>query len=769
MQAVAPIFQPSISVTELMRSSGPLRDLKSWYIYNARDMETVSYFETKGLRRVLVVDEQSADPGIGQPPVALDEDHISISKVISRSSHLYQGVRRLLTSICAAQWSVDEKLGRWPLPTGVIPVGRDPLVAEAVRRLLDDDRGGVLFTGGPAIGKTTVALAVANQIDVVERFGARRGLIRLDQEGAVDSKSLMQAIAAAVAPIGIPPTWEVCLTSLTQAPALLVLDNLETPWERDRAGTEGVLRELLSTTRAVVCATLRGSERPCPEVWKSSREIDGLDFASARDLFERISGVGDPSSKIVDDLIQAMDGIPLAIELMAEQAQFTPLPVLWEEWVARRTALLRRSPNANDAATNLEVSIDLSLASPRVTVEGATLFRMLGRMPAGLIVGELDVLLDGLGYEAASSLRRTRLAYDHGGRIVLLSPVREYSSTLRLPDEKAMLLAESVLEKIRTHGPAAGVQETREGVNRLAEEGANLDEGIRLALDLGLVNALTDVVSHVGDFQRFSGLGQPATLVSIAETAQRAGNKVVEGRASLRAGEVFLHRSDYEAAIVAFNRAEKAFKSTDERISQATCTKCAGDVLLQLGRFEEAAPKYCSALRGYRRRGSQIGEANCWSRLAEVAILAEKHPFAARCLDRADALYSLVPDFLGKANCTLFRALIATASDQVDHADSLITVAAVTFEELGDLEGVGNAALGMAEIAARRQALQLRDGHLRAGLEAFIAVQNPQLIGEAHKRLAEVTSGEERKFHLDEADRNWRSVNRLDLLSRLER
>ncbi|NEQ85312.1 MAG: hypothetical protein F6K26_35900, partial [Moorea sp. SIO2I5] len=93
------LTQTTVSVKELKAHSPQLRKLNQWYRENVRSLgiATKVYFETQRVKGILVVDPVSADPGIeGVQPVAMPDDHISISKPESQNSLVYRGVKKFI-------------------------------------------------------------------------------------------------------------------------------------------------------------------------------------------------------------------------------------------------------------------------------------------------------------------------------------------------------------------------------------------------------------------------------------------------------------------------------------------------------------------------------------------------------------------------------------------------------------------------------------------------------------------------------------------------
>jgi hypothetical protein len=77
------LTQPTVNVQKLREHSPQLKNLNEWYRQNVEKLgiKTKVFYETKPLNGILVVDEDSYNPGIRDvKPVAISEDYISIAK-----------------------------------------------------------------------------------------------------------------------------------------------------------------------------------------------------------------------------------------------------------------------------------------------------------------------------------------------------------------------------------------------------------------------------------------------------------------------------------------------------------------------------------------------------------------------------------------------------------------------------------------------------------------------------------------------------------------
>ncbi|MFM6278715.1 MAG: AAA-like domain-containing protein, partial [Dolichospermum sp.] len=96
---IGTLARTTVSVDELKSHLPQLRQLNEWYRQNVDLMAitTKVYFETKAILGILVVDPDSANPGIKDvQPTATDDDHISITKPKSPDNLVYKGVSRFI-------------------------------------------------------------------------------------------------------------------------------------------------------------------------------------------------------------------------------------------------------------------------------------------------------------------------------------------------------------------------------------------------------------------------------------------------------------------------------------------------------------------------------------------------------------------------------------------------------------------------------------------------------------------------------------------------
>jgi hypothetical protein len=303
--------------------------------------------------------------------------------------------------------------------------GRVDLIEELVTILLLNPPPRVPVQGGPGYGKSTLCLAVLHERRVVERFGSRRWFIRCD--GATTAEDVMKEIALALhLPVG-PSLGPRVLATLGQAAGILVLDNAETPWKAAPLETEELLCRLGNIKELALIAAMRDQQRPYGPAWREPPiSVMPLAPTDSRKAFLAIAGERYAADRHLDDLISAVDGIPLAIELLAHAAEAEPnLEGLWRRWQEKRAVFLSRR-DRRTRLVNAAVCFELSITSGRMTDEARQLLSLLAVLPDGLAQEDLAMVMPAHSRGAAETLRQVSLAFNEAGRLRALATIREH-------------------------------------------------------------------------------------------------------------------------------------------------------------------------------------------------------------------------------------------------------------------------------------------------------------------------------------------------------
>ncbi|KAJ7111965.1 hypothetical protein C8R44DRAFT_856537 [Mycena epipterygia] len=306
--------------------------------------------------------------------------------------------------------------------------GRESELRDVINILRrDSPRMAILGTGG--IGKTSLATAALHHPEIMSRF-TNRYFISCDS--AVTSSDL---VSIAASNLSLEPSRnlaKVVAHHLSSGPpSLLVFDNFETPWEPvdGRAEVENFLSLLADVPHVALLITMRGAERPGKVQWTRPflPPLMPLTHTAARQTFIDIADETHDESEM-DELLRLTDNLPLAVSLVANVACSEGCATALARWKYESTALLS---DGYDKRSNLEISIMLSLSSPRIlsSPDAQDLLSLMSLLSDG--ISDTDLLQSKLPIpdirKCKTALVRTSLAYlDHAGRLRVLAPIREY-------------------------------------------------------------------------------------------------------------------------------------------------------------------------------------------------------------------------------------------------------------------------------------------------------------------------------------------------------
>ena len=614
------------------------------------------------------------------------------------------------------------------LPPKPACFGRERDLEKLVAVLLSLKPDPVPILGSAGIGKTNLAISALHDPGVAVRYGARRIFLRCD--GLKSRADLVAALAGflglQIAP-GIEPA---VLAELGRLPGLLVLDNAETPWEGDTLAVEELLGLLGEIAGLALVVTLRGNQRPAGVGWSEAFHPSNLDLPAARSCFLAASGREFESDPRLDALIEAVDRLPLALQLLGRQAEGEPsLESVWERWQAERTAMLQAGDGCH-RLTNLELSYEISLTGPRMTAAAVRLLRMSGQLPGGLAHQDIDAVMPGQGLAAAAVLRKTGMAFDESGRLRTPATLREYmkSKYQPQPEDDGRLLSHFL--DLATRGDRVGAAGGADAVHRLSPEIANIEALLLRALSHSLSPRAVEVAPKWGKFVWLTGAGSAQTLKAATRVAKSAGD--VRGQASClkSLGNIALGRSDHRQARARYEEALPLFRQVGDVLGEANCIQSLGDIALRRSDHGQARARYEEALPLYRQVGSVLGEVNCIYRLGDIALERSDHRQARARYEEALPLYRQVGDVLGEANCIYRLGDIALERSEHAPARTQYAEALPLYRQVGDVLGEANCIWRLGQIAL----VGPEHGQARARYEEALLLyrQVGSVVGEAN-------------------------------------
>ncbi|KAJ7319425.1 P-loop containing nucleoside triphosphate hydrolase protein, partial [Mycena albidolilacea] len=338
----------------------------------------------------------------------------------------------------------------------------------------------IAILGAGGMGKTSLARAVLHQTEIRTRYAQNRFFVACSS--AITKLELVNLIGAH---LGLKPGKDLTQAVLQQfssnAPSLLILDELETLWEP--MSSRGDIEELLSLLTDI---TMRGAERPAKVLWTRPflGSLQPLDQEAARLTFSDIADSGHNMEE-VDEILSLTDNMPLAISLLAHLADTEGCSNVLSRWDKERTSLISEG---FDKRSNLDLSISLSLSSQRIQLvpHSHELLSLLSMLPDGL--SDADLIQSKLPLEnilkCKTALKSTTLAYsDEHKRLKVLMPIQEYLQQHQPPrDHLVQSLLQYFEEMLKFHADYHGTQSNSSTIPQIKSNFTNIQKVLQWGL-----------------------------------------------------------------------------------------------------------------------------------------------------------------------------------------------------------------------------------------------------------------------------------------------
>ena len=644
----------------------------------------------------------------------------------------------------------------------VIATLRDLLAQGAVRLLT--------LTGAPGIGKTRLALQVAR--DVQDHF--KDGAFFVGLAPVDDPELVAPTIAEA---LGLSDQGTESLLAdlqlwLRNRQILLVLDNFEQIIEAAPVVAEllGSCPELkvLVTSREVLHIT--GEQRfqvPPLQTANPTRlaPIETLVTYPAVALFieraravEPNFGLTEKNAQAVAAICARLDGLPLAIELVAAHIRLlTPqeMQVRLDTRLPLASGGLRDLPARQQTLT---AAIDWSYSL--LTQEEQTLFARLGVFVGGCALAAVEAVCNATGDIGMGVLRGLASLVDKSllqreedalneSRFTMLEMIREYAAEClvesgegekikRLHAEYHLAFAEVAALQIESPEQAiwlARLESVHDNM-RAALQWSQSPEGDP-QLGLRLTEALAPFWTIRGHFHE--GRAWLSRMFSRAEGQQRT---ILLGKAYARAGRFAFRQSDYAAARGYYTESLAISRELADMSGIASALRGLGNVATEEGDYLEASHLFEEGLAIARELGDLLKVADClvgagWaalhqgnyalaneqfeealtlcrnmdhkeeaafalSGLGEVAVRQGEYVRAVSLIDESLTLRWGIDDRWGIAISLGTLAWVALRQGDHDRALQLLRESILMREELGDKGGIAWCLERFAEIEGKR-------------------------------------------------------------------
>jgi predicted ATPase/DNA-binding SARP family transcriptional activator len=603
---------------------------------------------------------------------------------------------------------------RLPVPPTEL-IGREPELSDLAQLVTEPGVRLVTVTGPGGIGKTRLVLELASRL--AGRF--QDGVFFIDLSPLQDSSLVLSEVARA---LGVPDRADEPLldqvTSFLQARvALLVLDNLEHLLDA-RIDLSQLLRGLdgprvLITSR--VRLRLYGEHvyqvpaLPVPALDQPTGAAELADVPAVALFVARSRAANhafeltEDNAAVIAELCIRLDGIPLALELVAARSDaYSPGDLLGK--MDRRLSFITGGPvDLPKRQQTLRAAIDWSyeLLEPGDQETFATLSLFSGQFTEAAATAVCQTSRTNLDGLVDNSLV-ARVQRDATASLRMLETVREYAHRrlAERPDKEALqrrfvAYYAGLVEEAEPHLRGEG---QTDWLDRLADEQDNLNAAFRLALVLEPGAALRMAV--------------------VLWRSWRIHGYLTQGREWL--GEALERAQDAETTL------------------RAKALNAAAALAMEQGDSDAAHRSQLSSLQGFEEAGDRAGVAMATNDLAIMVATEGDHEQAASLFQRAIELAAELGDrgrlatFQG--NLGLLKLLDgdrAEATPLLESAAQELSACGDVYESLPVRQSLGLAYFLGGDIARARQTLldQVREASaigsrldLLAGLEAIAAI-----------------------------------------------
>ncbi|HYO49039.1 MAG TPA: tetratricopeptide repeat protein [Chloroflexia bacterium] len=650
-------------------------------------------------------------------------------------------------------------------PTSLI--GREQEIAEARNKLWRTDVRLLTLTGPPGIGKTRLGLAVADALRGEFEHGVWFvPLAPLTGPGLVAS-SISQALGVQENP-GQPIEDTLC-EHVRDRRMLLLLDNFEHVVEaapligRMLSLAPGL--KVLATSRALLHVygehelPVRPLSLPDPA---STPTVEELAKYSAVALFVARTQAVKPDFRLslenaytVAEICVRLDGLPLAIELLAARAKlFAPDAMLVR--LDQRLSLLTGGPRDRDSRQQtLRGAIDWSYNILEPNEQA--LFRHIAVFAGGCELAALEAVhpmpdgaLDGAESLVDKSLLVLYPPGEQAGdepRFGMLETIREYALERLVElgeiEHARRRHAEYYASFAEAAGPELSGSEQNLWLGRVAREHDNLRAALRWTLDRGDVQTAARIAGEMWRFwwvRSFFNegrawldevLGQSHSIdVSLKATVLRGAGTLAHVQGDFRQGQLL------------FEESLALYRELDDKQGIADVLTSLSNTAMGLNDLRRAQAYLEESLGLYRELGNTHSIAVSLSQLGNVAYLTEQYALAKARYEESLALFRELSDTHRAAVVLHNLGEVSYYQGEYARAKGFHEESLGLFRELGSTYGIAYALTSAGKCAqADGDNTQAKSLHTEA-LALFQTMGCKQevaqcLIGIAHAEVVE--------------------------------
>ncbi|KAK7062371.1 hypothetical protein R3P38DRAFT_3303306 [Favolaschia claudopus] len=485
--------------------------------------------------------------------------------------------------------------------------GREALIDQVASLLTVESTSRVCITGAGGMGKTSVALAVAESATITTIF--KKEYIFWIPCIEAKSSDLLRRILYAQLRV-TAETYDSLEPLLEELDAnkerrLLLLDNFETPWlsgeGRDKVGD--ILARLAALPHIALLVTMTSSFTPGDIEWQH-RPLAPLDPGAAREAFKakyRDAAGGDQlaeDQRELDEFLASIGHMPLAITLAAAiggRLRVSPAELL-RDW---RTAGIGIMSGHETLSMDETIRVSMERGVVRSNPDAMTVLAVLSMLPAGTTGDNLRWWAPSVAspFAAVQTLRAAALVEQGDGpfastRIYVRPPILSYMSQQnRISVEIRNQVHDACYAFVLRHKSIPDERKFKADLAALAAEESNI-QGLLMDTELPeLRPSAIDALIAFGFYQSWTkaSTAVASRALKIAQAARdaiAAVNGTDMGAAARRVAEAhqclaasYSTLSQYKKASRHFEQASVCFKSLPEGADLGSSGECSMQTL----------------------------------------------------------------------------------------------------------------------------------------------------------------------------------------------
>ncbi|KAI0292942.1 hypothetical protein B0F90DRAFT_1767144 [Multifurca ochricompacta] len=613
-----------------------------------------------------------------------------------------------------------------PKPAPQIFFGRNAELTQIIDLIFNNigphpARIAILGPGG--YGKTTLANAVLSHERILEHFGEARYFVTCESAFTPGALLIELAKSLGVLGAGSDTAWSHIRALLSATECILCLDNFESPWDQAgaiRDSVEELLSRITELNSVTVLITIRGTERPARTYWTrpTLAPLKTLDHDAAKEAWEHIADGYDDSA---EELIKAVDYVPLAVNLLAHLAQASSPALLLKEWNKKYTELIQRGRGQTHRLSNLEYSVQLSIDSERMKSNPSSrdLLGVLAMLPDGIHTKQLErfekILTDIEILPSIRVLQQCSLINVIGERYLTHPIIRHFCNSQGfLPSKYEASLTNFYIALASIDPHRAGSRDYAEMVLEV-----NNTSSILFNLLKSRYQYQAKLIGAIMTFTRFSiSIGDYSdALISQAVTfTQQNCPTSLLIKCLRRWGTLYYRINDIENAKSKIQEAEKecSLSSSNKSPLHATVLRDLGDIYVKQDAFIEAEAAYKRALEFHQAANNVSGQGHAHLKLGDIYLRLNR-------LDEAEDSYHNALKFcnsvLDQGNGSSGLGGLYLSLDKLDEAEASFKKALESHRSVNSVRSQGNDHAGLGDVYIKQKRLNEAEASYQEALK----------------------------------------------------